>query len=197
MQRQRPYYFIFIFLAIFGTLFFIYLFLKLQKKYRKKFENIISAHENDKVLNLESDKAINFSANEEIYYDNVPEINPQIVEQIVKHLENLEHKKLFLDPQLSQKSLSESFGTNSNYLSRIINVYKDKNFNHYINDLRVDYIVTLLKTKRKYLNKDVKELAAISGFNSANSFSKNFQRKFDMNPSQFIKLMREDFKNFD
>jgi AraC-like DNA-binding protein len=197
LQQQRIFYAFFIILALSAAGFFIYRFLRLQKIYREKFENIIYGDENESEMpiTLASSTEIKFPENEELYYDNVPGINPQIVEQIVKQLENLEFKRLFLDPQISQKSLSEAFGTNSSYLSRIINIYKDKNFNHYINDLRIDYILTLLKTKRKYLNKDVKELATISGFNSADSFSKNFQRKFDMKPSQFIKMMREDFRN--
>ena len=196
LQRQRLYYFIFIILVFLAAAFFIYRFLKLQKKYRDKFENILHSdeYENNENLSLGSSATLQLPENEEIYYDNIPGINPQIVEQIVKQLENLESQKLFLDPQISQRSLSEAFGTNSSYLSKIINIYKDKNFNHYINDLRVDYILMLLKTKRKYLNKDVKELANIAGFNSTDSFSKNFQRKFDMKPSQFVKLMKENAK---
>ncbi|MGS0746929.1 helix-turn-helix domain-containing protein [Halpernia sp. GG3] len=196
LQTQRLYYFIFILLVIIAAGFFIFRFLKLQKKYRQQFENIIHSDQHEDRIDFNLKQIINpeISENEEVYYDNIPGINPQIVELIVTQLENLEKNKLFLDPQISQKSLSESFGTNSSYLSKIINIYKDKNFNHYINDLRVDHIVMLLKTKRKYLNKDIKELATISGFNSADSFSKNFQRKFQMKPSQFVKLMKEEFK---
>ncbi|MBC7556775.1 MAG: helix-turn-helix transcriptional regulator [Chryseobacterium sp.] len=195
LQTQRLFYVIFIILLILAATYFINRSVKLKNEYRKKFENIIYSDENINSSNSINTSENEFSEKEELYYDNIPGINPQIVEQVVKQLENLEREKLFLDPQISQKSLSDSFGTNSSYLSRIINIYKDKNFNHYINDLRMDYILTMLKTKRKYLNKDVKELATISGFNSTDSFSKNFQRKFDMKPSQFIKLMKENARN--
>ncbi|WP_177205416.1 helix-turn-helix domain-containing protein [Halpernia frigidisoli] len=194
LQRQRVFYFILIMLIISAAGFLIYRFLKLQRKYREQFENIIHADETKDSITyqLQTVQSPKNSETEEIYYDNIPGINPQIVEQIVKELEKFEREKRYLDPQISQKSLSEDFGTNSSYLSKIINTYKDKNFNHYVNDLRIDHTLNLLKTKRKYLNKDVKELATISGFNSTDSFSKNFQRKFDMKPSQFIKMMKEE-----
>lgn len=197
LQKQRIFYAAFFLIALFGGLFFVYRYLKLKKQYREKFENIIhpELHQTNKSENLKFYSPLPPADAEEIYYDNVPGINPQIVEHIVMQLENLEKEKLYLDPQLSQKSLSESIGTNSTYLSKIINIYKNKNFNHYINDLRMDYLLTQLKTKRKYLNKDVNQLAVLSGFNSTESFSKNFQRKFEMKPSVFIKLMKENAKN--
>jgi AraC-like DNA-binding protein len=57
--------------------------------------------------------------------------------------------------------------------------------------LRLDYLIGLLKNDVKYINMDVKELASIAGFSSAENFSANFRRKFDMKPSVFIKLMRD------
>ena len=60
-------------------------------------------------------------------------------------------------------------------MSKIINVYKQKNFNNYINDLKLEYILEKLKTDTTFLNKDVKELANISGFNNAEGFSDNFK----------------------
>ncbi|WP_417428855.1 helix-turn-helix domain-containing protein [Halpernia sp.] len=194
LLQQQIFYSILIILVLFGALFFVYRFLKLKKQYRERFENIIHFDGNKSNFNLKTNSRLDSPEVEEIFYDDIPGINPQIVEHIVKELENLETNKLYLDPQISQKSLSETFGTNSSYLSRVINVYKDKNFNHYINDLRVDYILSQLKSQRKYLHKDVKELALIAGFSSTDSFSKNFQRKFDMKPSVFIKLMKEQIK---
>lgn len=90
--------------------------------------------------------------------------------------------------------LSEGLGTNSTYLSKIINIYKGKSFNHYINDLRINYITDLMKNDAKFLNIDVKELATIAGFTNAISFSDNFQRKYQIKPSFFIKMMKENMK---
>ena len=117
------------------------------------------------------------------------------VESILNQLEAFEQEYKFLDNQVSQKLLSENLGTNSTYLSRIINVYKGKSFNHYINDLRIDYIIEFMKNDAKYLNIDVKELATMAGFTNAISFSDNFQRTFQLKLSYFIKLMKENIRS--
>jgi AraC-like DNA-binding protein len=117
------------------------------------------------------------------------------VENILNQLHVFEKDHKFLDNQISQKLLSESLGTNSTYLSKIINIYKGKSFNHYINDLRIDYIIEFMKNDAKYLNIDVKELATMAGFTNAISFSDNFQRKYQIKPSFFIKMMKENMRS--
>ena len=126
------------------------------------------------------------------YYNKIRGMNPILVKNILKQLDDFENNEEFLDSQVSQKLLSEKLGTNSTYLSKIVNVYKGKNFNIYVNDLRLDYILNLLKSDWDYLNKDVKELAAASGFTNTENFSDNFQRKFEIKPSYFIKKMKEN-----
>ena len=44
------------------------------------------------------------------------------------------------------------------------------------------------------LEKEIKELANIAGFTNAEAFSDNFQRKFEIKPSYFIKMMKENIK---
>ena len=65
---------------------------------------------------------------------------------------------------------------------------------NYLNDLRLEYIVELLKTEHQFLEKEIKELANIAGFTNAEAFSDNFQRKFEIKPSYFIKMMKENIK---
>ena len=86
--------------------------------------------------------------------------------------------------------INNNFGTNYVYLSKIINEYRGKNFNIYINDLRLEYAINLLKDK-KHLDLDIKELSAISGFAIPNNFSSNFIRKYKIKPSYFIKSLKE------
>ena len=128
------------------------------------------------------------------YYNKIPGLNPLIVENILNQLEHFEKENKFLDNQVSKTLLSEILNTNPTYLSRIINVYKGKNVSIYINDLRLEYIIDLMKNDAKYLNMDVKELAYLSGFTNTQNFSDNFQRKFEIKPSYFIKMMKENIK---
>lgn len=165
-----------------------------KQNYKKRFEEIIALqNEVQSPAILESENLVEKAPQqfEYEYYNKIPGLNPLFVENILKQLDIFENENRYLDSQMSQKSLSEEFGTNSTYFSKIINTYKGKNFTIYINDLRLDFIIEHLKTDMKYLSMDVKELASIAGFSSAENFSDNFRRKFDLKPSVFIKMMKD------
>ena len=189
---------IFIVIFLFFLIVFTFFGLKIQKEkqnYKKRFEEIIAQRDQTK---LEEEKpALNttdYNDQQKFdydFYNKIPGLNPIFVETILKQLETFESENKFLDSQISQKSVSENFGTNSTYFSKIINTYKGKNFALYISDLRLDYIIDHLKNDVKYINMDVKELANIAGFSSTENFSDNFRRKFDLKPSVFIKMMKD------
>lgn len=195
LQNQRVIFSVLIIVLLGIFLFFGYRIYKEKQNYKKRFEAILAQQSTEdattapRLLNeiqIKSPQKFNYE-----FYNKIPGLNPIFVESILKQLENFEKEEKFLDSQVSQKSLSEDFGTNSTYFSKIINTYKGKNFTLYINDLRLDYIIDHLKNDVKYLNMDVKELASIAGFSSTENFSDHFRRKFDLKPSVFIKMMKE------
>ncbi len=206
LKTQRTIISTILLLTILATLFFWNRYNSLQKKYKEKFEEIISIkHKKVNEVNKElaseiEDKksSISFFKPENSFdlefYNKIPGLNPLIVENILNKLEHFEKENKFLDNQVSKTLLSEILNTNPTYLSRIINVYKGKNVSIYINDLRLEYIIDLMKNDAKYLNMDVKELALLSGFTNTQNFSDNFQRKFEIKPSYFIKMMKENIK---
>ena len=195
LQKQRI-----IFAAIFVLLLTVFLFFgfriyREKQNYKKRFEEIIAQQDNNEnirelPITFEDGDAKTQKFDYE-FYNKIPGLNPVFVENILTQLDNFEKEERYLDPQISQKSLSEELGTNSTYFSKIINTYKGKNFTLYINDLRLDYIIDHLKNDVKYINLDVKELASIAGFSSTENFSDNFRRKFELKPSVFIKMMKE------
>ena len=195
LKNQRI---IFVGIFIFFLLGFSFFGLKIQKEkqnYKKRFEEIIAQRDHVKVEEEQStvDSTVYNDQQKFDYdfYNKIPGLNPIFVESILNQLELFENENKFLDSQISQKSVSENFGTNSTYFSKIINTYKGKNFALYISDLRLDYIIDHLKNDVKYINMDVKELASIAGFSSTENFSDNFRRKFDLKPSVFIKMMKD------
>ncbi|AYO57841.1 hypothetical protein CO230_06715 [Chryseobacterium sp. 6424] len=196
LQNQRIMFVGVLVVIVGGFVFFGIRIYREKQNYKKRFEEIL-AHQSAETpqeetvatlnsLDLPQEQKFDYE-----YYNKIPGLNPLFVENILQQLDIFETEKRFLDPQISQKLLSEEFGTNSTYFSKIINTYKGKTFTLYINDLRLDYIINHLKNDIKYINMDVKELAAIAGFSSAENFSSNFRRKFDMKPSVFIKMMRD------
>ena len=196
LENQRV-----IFLAVFIILLLVFLFFgyriyKEKQNYKKRFEEIIAQQNeikpNELQFHISSPNNPDKTEFDYEYFNKISGLNPVFVENILNQLEIFEKENKFLDPQVSQKSLSENLGTNSTYFSKIINTYKGKNFTLYINDLRLDYIIDHLKNDVKYINKDVKELATIAGFSNAENFSDNFRRKFNLKPSVFIKMMKDN-----
>jgi len=177
-----------IILSILIISFSTYKYFQIQRRYKERFEQIISQNtevEKVPITIVEDDKTVT---------PKIAGLSESTITYILEQLDIFEKEQQFLDYKITQRLLSEKLGTNPTYLSKIINVYKEKNFSNYLNDLRLEYIVELLKTEHKYLNRDIKELANIAGFTNAEAFSDNFQRKFGIKPSYFIKMMKENIK---
>lgn len=198
LKNQRIIFIVLIIVLIAGFLFFGFRIYKQKQNYKRRFETII-AQQNKLTKEDEqiSPPLTDYPEEQKSlydYYNKISGLNPLFVKNILEQLDIFEKENKFLDPQISQKALSEDLGTNSTYFSKIINTYKGKNFALYISDLRLNYIIDHLQNNVKYINMDVKELATISGFSSAENFSANFRRKFDLKPSVFIKMMKDKLK---
>ena len=194
LKNQRIIFLSLSIILIAGFLFFGIRINREKQNYKKRFEEIINQQNFTITAEKLSSDSSNYDDKQQFdydFYNKISGLNPLFVESILQQLEIFENENKFLDSQISQKSLSEELGTNSTYFSKIINTYKGKNFTLYINDLRLNYIVDHLKNDVKYINMDVKELANKAGFSSAENFSDNFRRKFDLKPSVFIKLMKD------
>lgn len=107
--------------------------------------------------------------------------------EIIETLKNWEQTHRFLNKEMSLATLSVQLDINTKYLSEIINKYKGKNFNHYINELRVNYIADLLKNDPAYLNYKVSYLAEVSGFYSHSTFATVFKNITGMSPNVYIR----------
>lgn len=114
------------------------------------------------------------------------DINEDTAASILKQLEKFERDKKFLEKDLTLGKLSTAFDCNSKYLSQIIYHYRGKNFTKYINDLKVDYIISLLKTDKMLRNYTNKALAEEAGFSSTQRFANAFLARAEMPPSFFI-----------
>jgi len=117
-------------------------------------------------------------------------ISPKIVEEVLKNLSEFESKKGFITRNLTADSLAKKVGTNYKYLSQIINYHKNKSVSSYINDLRIEYTINLLKSDSKIMNYTIQSIAEDVGFNNAESFSKAFFKNTGIKPSYFIKHLK-------
>ncbi|WP_271782352.1 helix-turn-helix domain-containing protein [Aquimarina algiphila] len=118
-------------------------------------------------------------------------ISKIVVDELLQKLDYFEKNKDFLKSKLTIGSLSKEFKTNSRYLSKTINVYKDKSFNNYINDLRINFVVEKLKNDSKFRKYTIKAIGHEVGFTSTEVFSKSFYKSTGVYPSYFLKQLEK------
>ena len=115
-------------------------------------------------------------------------------QKLLSKLEEFEGSTLFTKRNISLSYLATYCGSNTRYLSHIINTYKKKDFNNYINELRIQYIIEKLQSSPQYRKYKVATLANEAGFSSPNKFSTVFKKEISMPPSLYIKhLLEEEF----
>lgn len=125
---------------------------------------LISPEEQDELLD-ETDKE---SGEEEENKKIFQELNHTVVQ-----------KQLYLSPELSREDLAQIVHLNNARFARMIRECTGTNFNGYINGLRINYAIKLMK---KYPNYTIRAIADESGFNSAPILYNLFKKKTGMTP---------------
>lgn len=96
--------------------------------------------------------------------------------------EKMTTKKLFLNKALTINQLATELNTNRSYLSSCINTCSGGNFNQWINNYRISYVL-----KRMHSTEILPKLIEEAGFVSIDSFYRNFKRCTQLTPSQYLK----------
>ncbi|WP_074406867.1 MULTISPECIES: helix-turn-helix domain-containing protein [Aquimarina] len=120
-----------------------------------------------------------------------PSINKETINHLLDRLQQFEEKQGYLKSNLNAKDLAKSFGSNSSYLSKVVNTFKEKSFSSYVNDLRINYVIDKLREDSIFRKYTVKAIAQEIGFNNAEAFSKAFYKKTGIYPSYFIKELEK------
>lgn len=147
--------------------------------YKQKFEELMSKINNEKPKHKNNTWEI-------------ADISPEVVTDILKQLEKFEAEKKFLQKNISLAKLAVAFKSNTKYLSKIIMHSRGKGFVEYINDLKIDYIISLLHTDsaaRKYTNK---ALAEEAGFTTTQRFANAFLARTEMPTAYFIEQLKKE-----
>ncbi len=112
--------------------------------------------------------------------------------RILRDLAEQEGSGFYLKNDISLSYLSVTLKTNSKYLSAIINKHKGKDFNNYINELRINYIIKKLRFNRSYWSYKIAYLSEESGFSSHSKFTAAFKNVTGISPSTFIAKLKKD-----
>ena len=117
------------------------------------------------------------------------DVNDETVQEILNGLKKLETQEYFLKQECNSYTIAKKIKTNTSYLSKVVNSHYQKNFNTYINDLRINYAILRLKNDRQFRSYSIQSIANEIGYKSADSFTKYFKKDTGLNPSIYIKKL--------
>ena len=112
-------------------------------------------------------------------------------EDFEQSLQLFEQQKLFLNPKFSLNDLVIELNANRTIVSNYINRSRSKNFNQYINELRINHILNRFVDEPNLKKYTIDALAEETGFNSRKTFSDAFLEHSGFRPSQYLRNMPE------
>ncbi|WP_300600720.1 helix-turn-helix domain-containing protein [Niabella sp.] len=117
---------------------------------------------------------------------------PETEQKLLQNLEAFEHSGQYTSNDMSLPFLAAHLNTNTKYLSFVIRKYKQKDFNSYINELRINYVIDMLKSNKAWRQYKISTLAATAGFSSHSQFAAIFKTFTGLSPSVFIRYLNHE-----
>ena len=124
---------------------------------------------------------------------NVVEANGEKESNLNFHLESnwlrneMARNQYFLDPEMTLRKLAEELDLHPNHLSKVINSGISKNFADFINQYRVDSVISRINDP-KYDHITLLGISFECGFNSKTTFNRVFKNITGKTPFQFKKM---------
>jgi AraC-like DNA-binding protein/putative methionine-R-sulfoxide reductase with GAF domain len=97
----------------------------------------------------------------------------------------LVEKELFLQHDLSKKTLSNLMGISPSYLSRVISLFSQQSFRDIVNELRIKKAQDLLKQPSE--TDSISAIYTQVGFSSRSTFNRSFKKYTGLTPKAFQK----------
>ena len=148
-----------------------------KKKYEKKFNEVMQ--------NPVIKRTTNTINNEEL------DISHEVIAIVLKNLDKFEKNKKYLEKDMNLVKLATLLNTNTKYASKIIAKHRGKGTIDYITDLKLEYIIALLKTDKKFRNYTNQALGEEAGFGSTQNFTRAFKNRTDISPTYFIQKLNQ------
>ena len=104
----------------------------------------------------------------------------------------MENGDEYCSADFSLERLAQLTGSNSKYVSQVINDTFGKNFRAYVNDYRVNLARQRLADLEHYGNYTTKAIGESLGFSSHASFINVFRNATGLTPSQYQKMSMQE-----
>ena len=112
-------------------------------------------------------------------------VSPRMMDEMQEKIMNIiVMQKKYRDKDYSAKKLAEDLGTNTRYISAVVNVRFHMNYTSFVNKYRIDEAMTILVDKR-YQNLRMEEVSDMVGFANRQSSYASFYRVVGVTPRDY------------
>ena len=119
-------------------------------------------------------------------------LSEETLQRLLNSLEEFEAQQQFTSGTITLSQMAAQINTNIKYLSYVIKTHKERDFNGYINELRVDYIIKQLREQPRWRSYKISVLAEKAGFSSHGKFTTIFKGVTGLSPSVFIQHLNNE-----
>ncbi len=173
-------------LVILGLLVILLKFYRNKKRNEQKFQEL---HQRLNTVKTKESAQIVDTKDDILEENTTSELGEDVTQHILEGLKKLEAQEYFLKQDCNAYNVSKKIKTNTSYLSKVVNSHCQKNFNTYINDLRINYAIVRLENDKRFRSFSIQSIAEELGYKSADSFTKYFKQNTGLNPSFYIKQL--------
>ena len=112
-------------------------------------------------------------------------VSPKLMDEMKEKILNIiVMQKKYKDKDYSAKKLAEDLGTNTRYVSAVVNVRFHMNYASFVNKYRIEEAMSILVDKR-YQNLRMEEVSDMVGFANRQSFYASFYKIMNMTPRDY------------
>ena len=112
-------------------------------------------------------------------------VSPKLMDEMQEKILNIiVMQKKYRDKDYSAKKLAEDLGTNTRYISAVVNVRFHMNYTSFVNKYRIDEAMSLLVDKR-YQDLRMEEISDMVGFANRQSFYASFYKIKGITPREY------------
>ena len=112
-------------------------------------------------------------------------VSPKVMDEMKDKILNvIVMQKKYKDKDYSAKRLAEDLGTNTRYISAVVNVKFHMNYTSFINKFRIEEAMAIL-VDRRYVGLRMEEVSDMVGFANRQSFYASFYRIMRMTPRAY------------
>ena len=112
-------------------------------------------------------------------------MNPRLMDEMKeKILDIIVMQKKYKDKDYSAKKLAEALGTNTRYISAVVNVRFHMNYTSFVNKFRIEEAMAIL-VDRRYQDLRMEEVSDMVGFANRQSFYASFYKIMNMTPREY------------